>query len=51
MSEAVEVPSVAVTLTEIGPVKAAGGVPVKVWVAALNFSHVGSAVPLASVAL
>ena len=36
-------PSVAVTLTETGPVNAAGGVPVKVWVAALNFSHVGNA--------
>ena len=42
--------SVAVTRSVTGPVPA-GSVPLKLSVAAVNFSQVGSAAPLASVAL
>ena len=50
-SNTLDVPSDAVTLRLTGPVKSFGGVPLKVWLAALKLSHAGSAAPLTSVAL
>jgi hypothetical protein len=44
-------PSVAVTLTSMAPTSALVGVPLKVRVAVLKLSQLGSAAPLASVAV
>ena len=51
VSDAVRLPSEAVTVRLILPLKFCGGVPLKVRVAALNDSHAGRAAPLASVAV
>ena len=51
VSDTLALPSEAVTVRLTLPMKFSGGVPENVRVAALNDSHEGSALPLASVAL
>ena len=51
VSDTLALPSEAVTVRLIVPEKSCGGAPLKVRVAALNDSHVGSSSPLASVAV
>jgi hypothetical protein len=51
VSDTLALPSEAVTVRLILPLKFCGGVPEKVRVTALNDSHAGKAAPLASVAL
>ena len=50
VSDVLRTPSLAMTLRLTAPSKFLGGVPLNVWVAALNVSQAGSAAPLASVA-
>ena len=51
LSDALSVPSDAVTLSDRMPLKFNGGVPEKVWVVALNDSQAGKAAPLDNVAV